>query len=652
MREEVLAFRQKHLPEDHPDHLKALSRLALSKHAAGDHSEGVKIQENVLALSRKALGDSHPDTIALMLDLAVRYPIRHYGASALRKEALTLLTERYGEEHRFVLRAVESLADFCVATGAAKEAAPLAATALRLSRKIHGADSETTLNAIYRLAACEADENRLANAMTLTESALELNIKLNGRAHPRTTSTRASLAIYSHLLGSPARAVKLQEKVLRQTAEIHGTDSPQYLDAMSVMAYYKLAEGNHEEARDLQKNTLEKMSQVLPATASSRLMAIRGLAACYTVLGETEKRAILQSEFEKLQLADRKMLTFQPGVDNGHGAYDSTHYIRIQANAPHEQENHLEIAVQSKPKTQAMLHFGDIFGDKPGQIPLGSRIYSAKLSLTVNNSGVTPELYQMAGEWMSDKLTFSNFKLNGNDEPGVQLDGREAYAIPMVRAPHGQRGRIAINVTASVQNWADGERNLGWLFTVPQGTNAWGARNTTWTTPSERPALQVTFDPRETTPTSREDYRALATSRSRIGTALADDRQLLIVAMNRPQKPDTIDALTLIALQAWFDQAAALQYSRQSALARANTGRTTMNPAHPARILAMRPIDNAANQATVLQMARSGLQTAKRKRLNLSIYPAWQNIAAATTRLPRRHSKQPSITTTNIRRTT
>ncbi len=138
-------------------------------------------------------------------------------------------------------------------------------------------------------------------------------------------------------------------------------------------------------------------------------------------------------------------------------------------------------------KIQGLLEFSNIFGDGPGQIPLGSTITSATLTLTLSDGTTSPvQFYRMANNWAAvPSWTWDSFG------GGIQTDGVEALAAADVSLSGLGTGTQNINVLQSLQAWSSGAANYGWLlntagsdgfiFSSSEGTAA--------------PVLTVTYEP-------------------------------------------------------------------------------------------------------------------------------------------------------------
>ena len=107
-------------------------------------------------------------------------------------------------------------------------------------------------------------------------------------------------------------------------------------------------------------------------------------------------------------------------------------------------------------ETQAVVRFDDIFGDGPGQIPLGSIIHSATLFIDIDNTGDDLDLYRVTTDWGSEStVTWSTFTGGGISattgvDTGIDIDG--------------QGDKVDIDVTDQVALWAAGTANNGWAF--------------------------------------------------------------------------------------------------------------------------------------------------------------------------------------------
>ncbi|MCL4207829.1 MAG: DNRLRE domain-containing protein [Pirellulaceae bacterium] len=172
-------------------------------------------------------------------------------------------------------------------------------------------------------------------------------------------------------------------------------------------------------------------------------------------------------------------------------------------------------------ENQGLIRFDDLIGSGPGQIPAGSTIHAAVLTL----AGTIPDapgnggtFHAMLQDWTDASSTWNSWG------SGIQADGIEARAAYNSRAgndslaPLVQGAFNPFDVTADVQDWVRGELpNYGWaILPWPGGTNGWGFASSEAyegdanlgvdppVRPNERPQLRVYFTAPEivVTPTS------------------------------------------------------------------------------------------------------------------------------------------------------
>jgi hypothetical protein len=153
-----------------------------------------------------------------------------------------------------------------------------------------------------------------------------------------------------------------------------------------------------------------------------------------------------------------------------------------------------------------LIRFDAIVGGGAGQIPAGALITSATLTYTVFDAGDPGTLHEVAIAW-AESATFNSFCAGSCDQ------GTE-YGAQVGTAPAATIATLTTDVTASVQRWANGATNRGWIV-IPTGTGGVVFRSKEYGTVAERPQLTVVYD--EGPPTSnlvREPYLQLGTPTS------------------------------------------------------------------------------------------------------------------------------------------
>ena len=190
-----------------------------------------------------------------------------------------------------------------------------------------------------------------------------------------------------------------------------------------------------------------------------------------------------------LPLSPRSL--FQEGLNGFVGTFDTEIQSPTPDAAPGEDLGITVDLDSGGGPTRGLLRF-DFLGSNPGQVPLGANIISA--TLTVNQTDGTaageanfPRMHRMLVAW--DESSTWNSLVNG-----VTPDDVEAVVTPDAIVPNAENttgdGPRTMDVTATVQAWADGQPNFGWVF-VPQSGDGWDFETSEGAT---RPLLSVEYD--------------------------------------------------------------------------------------------------------------------------------------------------------------
>ena len=179
--------------------------------------------------------------------------------------------------------------------------------------------------------------------------------------------------------------------------------------------------------------------------------------------------------------------SFQQDI-NGYSGTEDTFVMENNPDTAYGDEDWVEWDADdpygSGKENTGLLKFDDIFGTGAGQIPLGSTILEATLTITINDSGDDATVNEVISAW-SETTTYNGF----GSTAGVQA---EDYGDVTGTASGASTGAISLDVTDSVQGWSNGETNLGWIFR-PSGDGGVEFRSSEFATVSQRPLLEVTY---------------------------------------------------------------------------------------------------------------------------------------------------------------
>ena len=151
---------------------------------------------------------------------------------------------------------------------------------------------------------------------------------------------------------------------------------------------------------------------------------------------------------------------------------------------------------------QGLMRFDNIIGSQAGQIPKGATINSAELELFIqdsSNASMQMSFYRMLTNWSESGTTWNFFGA---------ANGRHRRRAGLGRRIHGPASRCGsvgfkiessspvatfkIDVTKSLEYWAAGADNFGWLI-ESAATNGWDLR-TKESDAASRPKLIVDFN--------------------------------------------------------------------------------------------------------------------------------------------------------------
>ncbi|MFQ6026021.1 MAG: phytase [Dehalococcoidia bacterium] len=177
--------------------------------------------------------------------------------------------------------------------------------------------------------------------------------------------------------------------------------------------------------------------------------------------------------------------SFRQGVDGYTGTVD-TFLEEDNPNSGRGNRDDVEWDDGNGTDEYTLIRFDEIFGSAPDQIPPGTAIESATLTLRVYDSGNTAQVNEVLVDWSED-VTYNSF---GNS-PGVQS---QDYGLSLDGAP-ASSGEQDLDVTASLAAWSnDPSANRGWLFR-PTGTSGVRVRSSEYTSTTQRPLLTVVVSP-------------------------------------------------------------------------------------------------------------------------------------------------------------
>lgn len=186
------------------------------------------------------------------------------------------------------------------------------------------------------------------------------------------------------------------------------------------------------------------------------------------------------------------VVTFQQGDGGLFSETDGTFIDRYYQTPPRGDYTNLFSITRPYWQAKSLLRFPEIFGGSPGQIPYGSVINSAELTLMLTGyvSNSPYSFYTVYTDWDEDTVIWNTFGSVPGGAAGVDWDPNALYSLTM----NWGMLQAEIPVTSSLQRWSDGEDNYGWMLQdMLYNGSSWHSDDSL--TLSYRPLLTVDFTP-------------------------------------------------------------------------------------------------------------------------------------------------------------
>lgn len=206
-----------------------------------------------------------------------------------------------------------------------------------------------------------------------------------------------------------------------------------------------------------------------------------------------------QSKAADVDPPAHRHVTFRQGFAGYSSAVD-TEIWAIAPNTPLDRQGTMTTdGNNGGGESQVLIRFDDLIGSGEKRVPKNCRVVSAKLTIVAFDPGSTVYLHRVLVPWTAAATW-------GRMASGVTIDNIEASTVRdgfTFGEINMDKQLVEFDVTATVQKWASGEPNYGWVF-VSTGGNGWDFYSSDWVEAEARPLLEVTFKPvRDDTPSSQ-----------------------------------------------------------------------------------------------------------------------------------------------------
>ena len=278
--EEALELRSRVLGPEHPEVYDALGNLATLLHDMGAYEEARALNERGLALREQVLGPDHPDVGKSLNNLALNHRALgdNLAAKALYQRALSIWERSLGPEHPHVAQVLNNLANTNTALGETKEAEVLHQRALAIRTRVLGPDHPQVAQSLGNLAGLYDLLGEYDEAKPLYRRTLAIYEHALGPEHREVARLLGNLGISYYLskeLG-PARAA--HERALELRERVLGPSHAEVGQALQGLGDVYLALGRYEDAERCFTRALRIWDAALGPDSTQKAFGLLGLA--------------------------------------------------------------------------------------------------------------------------------------------------------------------------------------------------------------------------------------------------------------------------------------------------------------------------------------------------------------------------------------
>ncbi len=232
LREQILEFRRRSLPEDHSDVCAAITDVAAVFDVLGRKSEALVLLEKVLEIVRFKLPDDDPILNICMGNVATHYASfgRYSEALVLNEKVLESQRRTLPEGHPSIVNSMDDLAGIYNKLGRHSDALELQEKATQLTRGRLPADHPDICRGMIALSATYSVLGRYSEALVLNEKVLESQRRTLPESHPEIGTSVLNVGTMYANVGRYTEALRFQGEALEFLRRVLPEDHPQIGD--------------------------------------------------------------------------------------------------------------------------------------------------------------------------------------------------------------------------------------------------------------------------------------------------------------------------------------------------------------------------------------------------------------------------------------
>jgi tetratricopeptide (TPR) repeat protein len=207
-------------------------------------------------------------------------------AEAWRKQCVTVIESRLGEEHPDIATSYNNLAGLYEFQGRYAEAEPLFVKALAIRQRLLGEEHLAVATSYNNLAGLYKSQGRYTEAEPLYNKALAILQNLLGEEHPSVATSCNNLAGLYNSQGKYIDAEPLYIKALTLRQRLLGEDHPDVAQSYNNLAQLYYAQARYTEAESLYRKALALRQRLLGEDHPDVAQSYNNLAQLYYVQGK------------------------------------------------------------------------------------------------------------------------------------------------------------------------------------------------------------------------------------------------------------------------------------------------------------------------------------------------------------------------------
>ena len=257
-----------------------------------DYPKAVQHYEKALALQHQNLGESHPDALRSLSGLAMTrwWSGDFVRAAPLTREGLERSLEFLPEKDPITLRFMQARAFGRMLSGPAEWAdlEPFYLQALASHREVFGHGDQRTLRLIYGLGLFYTISEQIEKAEPLLDGALERSLSEFGEMHPQTADLLVVRAVAHLKMNEFERAEAMFRRCRDSREGTLGEEHPQTVVSILQLARAHVLQGQFEEAEPLVNQMLDFSRRLTVEDSPWWASQLSHLGRAYFELGQLE----------------------------------------------------------------------------------------------------------------------------------------------------------------------------------------------------------------------------------------------------------------------------------------------------------------------------------------------------------------------------